>query len=73
MIHLSVVRSRPLNQDHIKPARSIVDVMASQVLGSQLDQLVLLASMHCVDGTTISIAVPCFDFDEHQHGAVLHH
>jgi len=67
MINLRVGLLQPLNRHYIEPARSVVNVMASYILRSHLDQLVLLMSVNSMNGA----ATACFDFDEHQHSPVL--
>jgi len=71
MINLRVSLLPPLNRHHIEPARSVVNVMASYILRSHLDQLVLLVSVNSMNGAATGVGAACFDFDEHQHGPVL--
>lgn len=62
-----------LQKHHIEPAGPIRQMMPGQILGSKLNQLVLLALMYGMDCPAEFFRSPRFDFYKHQYWPVFRH
>jgi hypothetical protein len=64
---------RALQQDDIESARSILEMVPGQILGRQLDQLLLLPLMDGMDRSAERVGSTRFHLDKDQHLTVFSH
>ena len=62
-----------LQQDHIEPAWSIFDVVAGQILGRELNQLLLLPLVDGMEGSAERLCPTRLHLNKYQHLPVFSH